>query len=121
MPWGAYDATGHLRIGTFDRSADPANHVYNYTLATETAPGALTFTAAPVSTAGSDPTMADRWFARTVNPAFPKATAFLGDYSNIAVIPGTTRVVSYWTDMRQQNCFGGACGHGEDAYFAQTP
>lgn len=120
MPWGAYDASGRLRIGTFDRSADPANHMYNYTLATESSPGTLTFTETPVSTAGSDPTTGDRWFAATLNPGFPNATAFLGDYSNIAVIPGTNSVVSYWTDMREQNCFGGACGHGEDAFFART-
>src|SRR3954453_19370425 len=36
MPWGAFDAAGQLRIGTFDRSTDPANHRYNYTLVTRT-------------------------------------------------------------------------------------
>jgi len=25
MPWGVYDTSGHLRIGMFDRSVDPAN------------------------------------------------------------------------------------------------
>jgi hypothetical protein len=120
MPWGAYDASGRLRIGTFDRSADAANHVYNYTLATETTPGSLAFGETVVSTMSSNPTSGDRWFARTVNPAFHNATAFLGDYSNIAVIPGTTNVVSYWTDMRETNCFAGVCGQGEDAYFART-
>ena len=41
------------------------------------------------------------------------------DYSNIAVVPGTTRVVAYWTDLREEACFpAGVCGHGEDAYFA---
>ena len=39
MPWGAYDTQGVLRIGTFDRSYDPANHEYGYTLATETGLG----------------------------------------------------------------------------------
>lgn len=116
MPWGAFDASGTLRIGTFDRSADPANHRYGYSLLTQTGPDA--FTPSPVSTQQSDPTANDRWFATTVNPAFPFATSFLGDYSNIAVIPGTTHVVAYWTDMRQQACFGGRCGSGEDAYFA---
>ena len=72
-----------------------------------------------VSTVQSDPTTGDRWFARTVNSAFPRATAFLGDYSNIAVVPGTTHVVAYWTDMREQACFpAGVCGSGEDAFFA---
>jgi hypothetical protein len=120
MPWGAYDASGRLRIGTFDRSADPANHLYRYSLASEAAPGSLSFTTAPVSTASSDPTRDNRWFAATANPAFPFATAFLGDYSNIAVVPSTTRVVAYWTDLREQACFLGRCGHGQDAYFARV-
>lgn len=112
-PWGAFDVSGTLRIGTFDRSTDPANHLYDYSLLT-----GPTFTPVPVSTQQSDPTMNDRWFAATVNPAFPFATLFLGDYSNIAVVPGTTNVVAYWTDMRNDVCFGSRCGHGEDAYFA---
>lgn len=117
MPWGAFDAAGRLRIGTFDRSADPANHVYNYSLATQTGP--TTFALAPVSTQASDPTRDDRWFSgTTLDPDFPHPSSFIGDYSNIAVVPGTTRVVAYWTDMREQACFAGSCGHGEDAYFA---
>jgi hypothetical protein len=59
-----------------------------------------------------------------VNSAFPHATAFLGDYSNIAAIPGTpSGVVAYWTDMRLENCWGLApgCGRtGEDAFFAKV-
>ena len=111
MPWGAFDAAGTLRIGTFDRSTDPANHLYDYSVGTQ---AGLT----PVTTQQSDPTKNDRWFAATVDPDFPFATSFLGDYSNIAVVPGTTHVVAYWTDMRNQACFGSRCGHGEDAYFA---
>ena len=122
MPWGAFDGSGTLRIGFFDRSVDPANHQYGYTLATETGPGA--FSEAPVTTALSDPTMNDRWFARTLNSAFPNATAFLGDYSNIAAIPHSSNgVVAYWTDMRVENCWpsGPGCGrHGEDAFFAKV-
>ena len=87
QPWSAYDTTGHLRIGTFDRSVDPANHQYGYTVATETSDGSLTFNTTTVSTVNSDPTTGDRWFAATLNPAFPFATSFLGDYSNIAVEP----------------------------------
>jgi hypothetical protein len=121
MPWGAYDAAGRLRIGTFDRQYDPANHLYGYTLASEAAPGTLAFTAQQVSTALSDPTSGNRWFARTLNPSFPGANAFIGDYSNIAIVPGTTSVVSYWTDLRETACFAGACGHGENAFFALTP
>ncbi len=57
-----------------------------------------------------------------MDPNFPRATAFLGDYSGIAVVPGTTHVVAYWTDMREQSCFpAGVCGSGEDAYFAMLP
>jgi len=55
-----------------------------------------------------------------VNPAFPNATAFLGDYSNIAAT-ADGGVVAYWTDMREDDCFAGACRHGEDAYFARVP
>jgi hypothetical protein len=117
MPWGAFDASGTLRIGTFDRSGDTANHLYDYSLLNQTGPG--TFSRSAVSTEQSDPTTGDRWFARTVNAGFPAASAFIGDYSNIAVVPGTTHVVAYWTDMREQACFpAGVCGHGEDAYFA---
>ena len=118
MPWGGFDAAGRLRIGTFDRGTDPANHRYDYSLATQT--GATTYSFAPVSTAQSDPTRDNRWFAVTLDPDFPFATAFLGDYSNIAVVPGTTRVVAYWTDLREAACFGARCGHGEDAYFASV-
>jgi hypothetical protein len=122
MPWGAYDATGRLRIGTFDRQYDPANHLYGYTLATETTAGSLAFGTTQVTTALSDPTRDNEWFAATLNPSFPAANAFIGDYSNIAIVPGMTGgVVSYWTDLRLQACFGGACGHGEDAFFARSP
>ena len=116
MTWGAFDAAGTLRIGTFDRSGDTANHLYDYSLLTQTGPSS--YSRSVVSTVQSDPTTGDRWFARTVNAAFPRATAFMGDYSNIAVVPGTTHVVAYWTDMRGQACFpASVCGHGEDAYF----
>jgi hypothetical protein len=122
MPWAAFDGSGTLRIGFFDRSSDAANHQYGYTLATETSPGV--FATSPVTTSPSDPTTNDRWFARTVNSAFPNATAFLGDYSNIAAIPGSSSgIVAYWTDMRVENCWpnGPGCGrHGEDAFFAKV-
>ena len=39
----------------------------------------------------SDPTTGDRWFAATLNATFPFATSFLGDYSNIAIMPGRQR------------------------------
>jgi hypothetical protein len=120
QPWGAYDNDGLLRIGTFDRRYDAANHHYDYSLATETGSGTLSFSLGKVSTVSSDPTTGDRWFAGTADADFPFATTFLGDYSNIAAVP-SGGVVAYWTDLREQACFGGRCGHGEDAYFAAAP
>jgi len=116
QPWSAYDKFGRLRIGYFDRSVDLSNHKYAYTLATENIPGSLNFTSGTVSTVFSDPTTNDRWFGRNVNPNFPHATAFLGDYSNIAVMPDGS-VVAYWTDMRNDATFAGVTRKGEDAYF----
>jgi hypothetical protein len=119
MPWGAFDASGTLRVGTFDRSYDPASHEYGYTVLNGT-PGSYTTTEATDTL--SDPTMGDRWFSgTTVNPAFPHPTSFLGDYSNIAIVPGTTSVVAYWTDLRNDVSFAGRTGHGEDTYFALLP
>jgi hypothetical protein len=120
MPWGAYDSSGALRIGFFDRSYDSANHRYGYTLATETSPGSLSFAETQLTTTLSDPTMGDRWFSGvSVNPDFPNPTQFLGDYSNIASVPAGG-VVAYWTDMRNTVDFGGRSGSGEDAYFARS-
>jgi hypothetical protein len=120
MPWGAYDKSGRLRIGTFDRSADSANHTYNYSLATENAPGTLAFTTVPITTMQSDPTKNNRWFGRNVNPAFPFATAFMGDYSGIAIMPDGSGVVALWTDLRNDVKFAGRTGHDQDAYFAKV-
>ena len=120
MPWGAYDSTGRLRIGTFDRSGDASNHTYNYSLATEITAGSLTFTTSAVSNVASDPTKNDRWFSSvTTNAAFPHPTTFLGDYSNIAAT-ADGGVVAYWTDMRNSVSFAGRTGSGEDAYFAKS-
>jgi hypothetical protein len=119
MPWGQFDAVGTLQIGTFDRRYDSANHRYGYSLATVKGVSPLSFLVKQVTTALSDPTTGDRWFARTVNANFPNATAFLGDYSNIAIIPGGG-IAAYWTDMRKSATFGGATGHGEDAFFAKV-
>ena len=117
MPWAAFDASGTLRIGTFDRSDDPANHLYGYSLLTQTGP--TSYSRSVVSTQSSDPTKDDRWFSgTTLDAAFPHPSSFIGDYSNIAVVPGTTHTVAYWTDMREQACFTGRCGSAEDAYFA---
>ena len=120
MPWGAYDTTGRLRIGTFDRQYDAANHKYDYSLATESGSGTLSFSLSKLSTVSSDPTTGDRWFAASPNGSFPFATTFIGDYSNIAALP-SGGVAAYWTDLRTQACFGSRCGHGEDAFFATAP
>jgi hypothetical protein len=119
MPWGAYNASGQLQIGFFDRSYDPANHKYGFTLASETTPGSLNFTFQQVTTALSDPTQGDAFFATTVNSSFPKATTFMGDYSNIAISP--SGVAAFWTDMRLLSTFPGFSGAGEDAFFALVP
>jgi hypothetical protein len=120
MPWGAYDKNGLLRLGFYDRSYDSANHQYGYTVATETGSGTLAFTTAQVTTTLSDPTQGDRWFARSVTGSgFLHATAFMGDYSNIAVT-ADGHVVAYWTDMRNDSTFAGVTRKGEDAYFGTT-
>ena len=119
--WSVYDKAGKLRIGTFDRSVDANNHLYGYTIATETASGSLTFTTKTVSTVNSDPTKNDRWFSGTTtsNAAFPHPTAFLGDYSNIAAT-ADGGVVALWTDLRNTISFAGRAGTTEDAYFAKA-
>ena len=117
MPWGAYDGAGVLRVGTFDRQYDGANHLYGYSLSTETVAGTLSFGTTELTTVRSNPTKGDRWFATTVDPDFPHATTFHGDYSNIAAIP-SGGVVAYWTDMREDASFGGVTRKGEDAFFA---
>jgi hypothetical protein len=120
MPWGSYGPDGRLRIGYFDRSYDPANHKYGYTLATETTPSSLTFTTTQLSTALSDPTMNDRFFAGTTfDPAFPHPTRFLGDYSEIDASQPNL-VAALWTDMRTDICFTTRCGAGQDAMFAKS-
>lgn len=120
MPWGAYDTSGKLRIGYFDRSYDAANHKYGYTLASETLAGSLQFAFTRISTKLSDPTQGDRWFSsRTANSSFPHPSTFLGDYSGITARPGGG-VVLLWTDMRLSVCFGTRCGFGEDAFFASA-
>lgn len=117
MPWGAYDANGKLRIGFFDRSYDPSNHKYGYTLATEKRAGTLKFSFTQMTTTLSDPTRDALWFAPlSPNPAFPNPTWFLGDYSGIATTPNG--VVGLWTDMRVNTCDSTRCAAGEDVLFA---
>jgi hypothetical protein len=121
MPWGAYDTSGKLRIGYFDRSYDPANHMYGYTLATEKTKGFLNFSLMQLTTALSDPTQGSRWnFALTSNPTFPYPAFFIGDYNGIAAIP-SGGVVGLWTDMRVTTCFTRRCGSSQDAFYGSAP
>ena len=121
MPWAAYDASGHLRIGYFDRSYDPANHAYGFTLASENTPGSLSFSFIQLSTTLSDPTQNTRWFSgRTPNPAFPHPTTFIGDYPGITADPAGG-AVGLWTDMRLNTCLAGRCGSAEDAFYGAAP
>lgn len=121
MPWAAFDTTGLLRIGFFDRSYDSANHEYGYTLATATDATATAFSFSQVTTALSNPTKNDRWFSgATLDTSFPHPSSFIGDYSNIAALPGGG-VVAYWTDMRNSVTFAGRTGAGEDGYFGAMP
>jgi hypothetical protein len=117
MPWGAYDSVGILRIGLFDRQYDALNERYGYSLATESGTTTLLFTTTNLTTELSNPTTGNRWFAATVNPAFPLATTFLGDFSSVAALP-SGGVVAYWTDLRNEACFAGFCAGGQDAFFA---
>jgi len=117
MPWGAYNASGQLQIGFFDRSYDPANHKYGYTLASETTPGSLNFTYQQVTTALSDPTKGDAFSRVTANPNYPNATRFIGDYGNIAISP--KGVAAFWTDLRLQATSPPPyTGWNDDAFFA---
>lgn len=118
QPWTVFDTTGHLRIGFFDRSYDPANHMYGYTVATR---NGSDFAFQQVTTVLSDPTHGDRWFSGGPPPflGFPHPTRFLGDYSNIAAT-SDGGVVAYWTDMRNKVSFFPRSGFGEDAYFAKA-
>jgi len=118
--WSTYDTSGRLRVGFFDRSYDAANHRYGYTIATETSSGTLSFSTSQVSTALSDPTKDNRWFAATVNPDFPSANTFIGDYSGVAAKPDGG-VVAVWTDLRNTTSFAGRTGADEDVMFAAAP
>ena len=118
QPWTVFDTNGHLRIGFFDRSYDPANHEYGYTVATR---NGSSFAFQQVTTVLSDPTQGDRWFSSGPPPfpGFPHPSRFIGDYSDIAAT-SDGGVVAYWTDMRNKVSFFPRTGFGEDAYFAKA-
>lgn len=119
MPWAAYGHDGRLRVGYFDRSYDPANHKYGYTLATEVGARALVFWTSRLSTALSDPTRGNTATRGTIDPDFPDPAVSIGDYT--AVATGPNFVAALWTDLRETGCVNGRCGHRQDAYFARVP
>jgi hypothetical protein len=53
-----------------------------------------------------------------VDPAFPLATPFLGDYRAIAA-DSAGGVVALWTDLRNIASFAGHSRTGEDVFFAR--
>ena len=106
LSWAHSTCTGTLRLGSFDRRADPANHLYGYSLVTQPRPSTSRVRSL-VDDTQSDPTQNDRWFAATLDRGLPVRDSFLGDYSNIAVVPGTTPRVAYWTDMRETSVLPG--------------
>jgi hypothetical protein len=73
-------------------------------------PGGLTFTTTQLTTALSNPTQGTHWFSFGV---VNQATTALGDYSSITPAP-TCGVVAFWTDLRNNVCFGVRCGTAED-------
>jgi len=118
-PSATYDHEGRLRLGYYDRSYDPANHRYGYSLATERVAGSLQFDLRQATTTLSDPTRDDHLLAvKTVNPSFPHPTLTIGGHGALAATP--TGVIAYWTDLRGIVCFG-RCGAGQSAYAAQLP
>ena len=98
----AFLSDGRLVVGMMDRSADPANDAYTYTLSLLKAGS---WTTQNVSGAASDPTKNNRWFTGgLVFPGFPYPSSFIGDYTTIAA-SGTT-VHPLWTDLRNPTTFG---------------
>ena len=110
QPWGAYRHDRHPADRLLRPQHDPANHLYDYSSRPRPAP-ARSPSRPQVTTVRPTRRQGDRWFAATLNAAFPFATSFIGDYSNIAATP-TGGVVAYWTDMRETACFAGACRSG---------
>lgn len=102
QPSATYDHVGRLRIGYFDRSYDPANHRYGYSLATERMAGSFLFDLRQATTALSDPTRNDHLQAvKTVNPGSPTR-------------PSTSATTARWLPQRPVSSptgpnFGASC------------
>jgi hypothetical protein len=111
-PSVTFTASGKLVVGMMDRSFDAANHAYAFSLSVRNG----TWSTTNLSGALSDPTKDNRWFAGTLDPDFPFATSFIGDYNTI-VATGET-VWSSWTDLRNQTTFGTRTGADEQMMAA---
>ena len=118
FPWAAVGQDGKARVGYVDRarSAPGQSCVYGYTLATANDLAATSFTTKRIDTGVSVASEA-RWFTN-----FPVTgnfqTRFIGDYTNIAMLPDGS-VWASWTDMRARvNVFGRA-GQTEHAVAAK--
>jgi hypothetical protein len=118
FPWAAVGQDGKARVGYVDRarSAQGQSCVYGYTLATANDLAATSFATKRLDTGASVASDA-RWFTN-----FPVTgnfqTRFIGDYTNIAMLPDGS-VWASWTDMRATvNVFGRA-GHTEHAVAAK--
>ncbi|MGE5226475.1 MAG: sialidase family protein [Planctomycetaceae bacterium] len=109
FPSVVFLSDGRLVVGMMDRSYDPANHAYAYSLSLQTASGWQTQN---VSGALSDPTMDNRWFTGgQVFPGFAYPTTFIGDYTTVAVDGNVA--FPLWTDLRNDTTFSGRTGHDE--------
>jgi hypothetical protein len=94
-PWAAVDSSGVLRVSFMDRSYDPDNIKYGYTLSSSSDHGS-TFTPVRVDTGLSNPN--DSRFFTNGGQTNGKAT-FIGDYNGLAIGPdGVSHPI--WTDMR---------------------
>jgi hypothetical protein len=115
FPWAAVGLDGKVRIGFVDRARTAPRGqtcVYGYTLATASDLAATTFATKRLDTGTSIASDA-RWFTN-----FPVTgnynTRFIGDYTNIAILPDGS-VWAAWTDMRDTVNVFGRTGHTEHA------
>jgi len=111
FPWVAVGPGGVVGVGYMDRSYDPANSLYGFTLATSKNRRAA-FSAVQASTALSDPNHS-RWFSGRTGG---KST-FIGDYNGLAFGPDGV-AHPFWTDMRYVVKVGTRSGTTQDVFTA---
>ncbi len=96
-PWSAVDTSGVLRVSFMDRSYDPSNIQYGYTLTSSTNHGSF-FTSTRVDTGLSNPN--DSRFFTNVGQTNGK-TKFIGDYNGLAIGPdGVSPNLDRYADER---------------------